>query len=324
MNDSTFPDVLREYRNRPSTAYLEFLRTLGKKTLHVFVEGDGDSSFYRNFLQPYAPSFDQCHFHDCRGKPKVYQTREMIRNKRDRPDWSHTMVLLYFVDKDLSDILEDDYPVASDVFVTDYYSVENYLVSEEMLRIVLEDIFNFHGNHRPMLEPICQNFNRELGRFYEYARTIMAWGIYHKLDRSGIEFEDIKIRRLIDIRVRDGQLKLVRKVQDQSRDLYETLDNMCGVETSVTRGELENEVNSLLKGQHPKAYIRGKFEVEFFLMFLEALRDYFTRRNVSVKVRHGLLGRNVIVHTLGPKVSPPPQSLSTFLDRNLSAGTDPG
>ncbi len=307
-------DELRNSRLSPATAYSEFLDQQKRDSLHIFVEGDSDSSFYRKFFEPYFDKFSNPKFYDCGGKSEVYKTRNKIITRKDPPAWSETMVILYFVDKDLSDLLQEDYPVATDIFVTDYYSIENYLVSGEMLEIIWTDIFNFYGKDRPKFDSFLNEFQVELQRFYEYIRPVMVWGIYHKRNKTSFDFDDIELHKLFSV---NEELKLTRKIGEGTQNLVNELDKMCKIETTQL-GDEEKDILELIEELSPKAYVRGKFEVWFFVKFAKALAK-FIKKDMQIEIRYsqGLLKEDDIVRSLGPKLSPIPKSIFEFLKCNM-------
>jgi len=112
-----------------SGAYQEFLLYYKHKgkTLHLFFEGKDDPSFYSGFineiiindLSPHNTYI--CYSHICGDKYKVYEMYVKITNRFTKSR------CLFFVDKDFSDYLEQNYPYDEHIYVTDFYSIENFL-----------------------------------------------------------------------------------------------------------------------------------------------------------------------------------------------------
>lgn len=302
---------LRNSRQSSATAYKEFLNRQEPVSLHIFVEGNDDSSFYRNFFTPYQGKFNTQKFYDCGGKHQVYETRNKIMTREDPPAWSNSMVILYFVDKDLSDLLQEDYPIGADIFVTDYYSIENYLVSEEMLEIIWEDFFNFYGENKPEFSPFRKKFQKELQCFYDHIRPVMMWIIHHKKNCASLSFSRIRLHELFEV---NESLELRRKIEGDVQSLIAKLDKSCNLTTTTQCFEEEKDIILEL---NPKTYIRGKFEVWFFVKFLEALVEIIRKMKIEIGFSQGLLTEKVIVKTLGPRLKIP-KSISKFLERNLN------
>lgn len=170
----SFLDELLNARESPVPVYHEFLLRYERvnDVIHVFVEGHDDVSFYQGFLAALVPHTHTVEFYRCGKKATVYETRRIIR------DGGHEGVAtLFVVDKDLSDYLEEDWPIASDVYVTDYYSIENYVVSVDMLRRVWNEIFRFR-NISFKFETIATKFSEELSAFHRWALSVTAWIIW--------------------------------------------------------------------------------------------------------------------------------------------------
>jgi hypothetical protein len=93
-------------------------------SIHIFHEGKDDPSFYSNYLERGRLKRQRVYYYLFNNKKGVYFHYEKInwlKFKKNR--------LLFFVDKDLDDILEIKYPHDQNIFVTKYYTIENYLIS---------------------------------------------------------------------------------------------------------------------------------------------------------------------------------------------------
>jgi hypothetical protein len=125
----TFLDELKRARISPISVYHQFLlkNHSSPDGVHVFFEGDADFSFYTGFLHRFIPSSKRLFPYRCGSKANVYDTHSKVMSAPPKG------IVLFFVDKDFSDILNENYPAADNIYVTDYYSVENYVVTEDML-----------------------------------------------------------------------------------------------------------------------------------------------------------------------------------------------
>src|SRR5437016_2126039 len=157
-----FVEVLRHKRENYTSAYLQFILTKQKspKEVHAFFEGHPDSSFYTNFLLRFISNPELLHSYKCGNKKGVYDAYQKIRANK-----MLNKKVVFFVDKDLSDVLDESYPVATNIYVTDYYSIENYLVTEDMLLRVWNELFRF-SNVEIDFRQTREKFQIELKRFY--------------------------------------------------------------------------------------------------------------------------------------------------------------
>src|SRR5438093_13753779 len=121
---------LRNERENPRAAFHLFLLNDSKspKGVHVFVEGHDDISFYINFIHnSVVDPNDVYPPYMCGDKEGVYKAYSLIMNSNPLG------TTLFFVEKDSSDILNEEWTQAPNIYVTDFYSIESYLVSSNML-----------------------------------------------------------------------------------------------------------------------------------------------------------------------------------------------
>ncbi len=301
---------LAQNTHTAATAYKDFLHNQAPNSLHVFVEGDDDPSFYRPVFARYPEDLPEPAFYECGNKYKVYETRQRILDREDPPKWSNTMILLYFVDKDLSDILED-LPSESDVFVTEYYETENYLVTSAMLKTVWVELIHFHGRKKLSFSPVKKKFETELEKFHVFMRQVMVWVIHHRRNGSHPNYDRIDLDGLFEF---GENLDLTYKLNEQECSLTQALDKSTGLTTTAESFQFEEQ---LIQGLHPKSYVVGKFELWFFRKFVLSLVKFMKDKLcVEVSFRDNRIGSVNAVVVLGPRLSPLPESIVSFLDRN--------
>jgi hypothetical protein len=311
----TFVDELRKNRTTSSTAFIVFLQKQRPDTLHMFVEGPDDSSFYRQFVFDYYEDIKNIYIHPCGGKNQVYLTRQKIMSRDNQPNWASSMILLYFVDKDISDILEQTYPSYSDVFVTEYYSIENYLVTEEMLLFVLMDICNFYGHQKPDFDYIQEKFKIELAKFHKIIIPTMIWGIFHKTRTSEFGFDKIQLQDIFDFN-NEAELQDLLPIDLEERISF--FDDMCKVTTDLGEYTVHHpNVENKIKTMNPKYYVRGKYELVFFSKFLRTIVNVLKRNGIDVRYEEALMGRDNVVRTLSPRIHVMPDSIKKFLSQNI-------
>lgn len=312
----TFLDELRCARLSPISVYHQFLlnNPNSPECIHVFFEGQGDYSFYTGFLRRFIPH-PRCLFsYKCGNKTNLYETYSKVMSA------SPQGIALFFVDKDFSDILNESYPTAGNIYVTDYYSIENYLVSEDMLIRVWNEIFHI-PNATMNISNTQIKFLEELERFYEFILPVAAWIVC--LRRSGLnpDLNNINLARFFYI---NNNLTLEKQREIIFEDGIDILDQMCGVTTPVVCRLDSSSVAKELADLNPKMYVRGKFELWFFVKFIqrliEALHLALSEMGENVRVRTPINEGNAI-EVLGPRLQIP-LSLEEFLRRNLELGRE--
>lgn len=305
----SFLDELRRSRESPASAYQLFLLQSPKSRdgVHAFFEGHDDSSFYYGFLAHYAPAPRTIYVYRCGNKEGVYETYAKV-TRSARP----TATLLFFVDKDYSDLLGERHPTAANIFVTEYYSIENYLVSEEMLRRVWEDIFSFTNVHFGF-DGILARFRSELNRFYAFALPLTAWIIFLRQNGLRPNLNDLNLSRVCSF---NNEIALELAEMEKVIEISEPL---CGVKTPGDFASAAPAILVQLSALEPKKYIRGKFELWFFVRFVaklaETLRNTILDGRQSVKLRTSI-GEENAVEVLGPRAVMP-SGLKFFLEQQV-------
>jgi Protein of unknown function (DUF4435) len=321
---------MRKMRMAAAVAVFRFEKETPQSpdSVYAFVEGDEDPFFYTNFLHRFS---DNIYSFPCGGKGGVYEAREKMANRGE-----YLGKALFFVDKDLSDIIpEKSYGQAVNVYTTDYYSIENELVSEGMLSKIWAELLHFRGE-RPDFNSVHQeNFVEELQRFYDLALPIMAWLVYMRRNKRQPDLTGFHFSKLF---AWDDEYKLQYHEDVQQIGLLKFLEQVCEVKEipSSWSPDVEvmlNEVAVLVPKAYaeimlnelavlvPKAYIHGKLELCFFVGFVHGLINFLNTdmRDAGNKIRMKLsLGYGNAVKHLS-RYADIPQSLEKFLRENLKA-----
>ena len=162
-----FASVLKEAKVGRVQVIHEFLTNWDpfKNRLHCFYEGREDEIFYRAFVT--ARSGAQLMAYICGSKDEVYG---VLTSVASHPGCEQS---LFFVDKDLSDVLNEIRQQHQRLFVTHYYSVENYLVRQEVLGRFCRDFIHCRGlvcDHNQS----CADFATAVSDFYAHILPLMA------------------------------------------------------------------------------------------------------------------------------------------------------
>lgn len=158
----SFLDELRAARAAAAPAWLQFTRAYkaDRPAHYLFLEGRLDVPFYISAIRSVFGGESQILSFSCGGKSGVLETRGKVR--KSHPGCHRC---LFFVDKDLSDLLGETDVSASDTFSTDTYSVENYFVSEEALQVVWTEIWGL-SHQDPGWERARRAFLAALRQFH--------------------------------------------------------------------------------------------------------------------------------------------------------------
>lgn len=246
---------MRASRDRPAVlkTSLTILRSSLPTALIFVFEGIDDKSIYYSWLSRINPALSYEPF-PCNGKAQVLTLVEML--ERDLNGLINGVYV--FVDRDFDD-LRGRHP-SSIIFMTDRYSVENYLVSEDVLDEVLKNEFHCHA--RPALRaPLLQLFGSLYTDFLSQTREAnRRLFIARRLCIKLLAPLPEKVSRIAKIGVNkispgDSALELIVRMEREPD------------ESEVA--ELILEFNAL----GPRSRFRGKFALMFFFAWLNSLSE---------------------------------------------------
>lgn len=261
-----FLDILREARESTSSVFAQFLvayKTLGND-IHCFFEGPEDECFYRTHIERQLPKNFVFQSYRCKNKDDVYITHAKISSRiHDQRR------VVFFVDKDLDDILETVRPQDSNIFSTNYYSIENYVVNTTILKRVVREIF--HEFDQEKISAAAAAFETQHKHFNKSITGVMVWIIAARRSNLSPNIKNINLDNLFII---DKDLSFITATAFHDMvDLYKFLEKSAGVRLSEEQLKLCPSINIDVNKLDPKCYIRGKFELWFMVRFLARLQE---------------------------------------------------
>ena len=278
----------------------------GKARLHLFFEGHEDSVFFRSFVTRRLSPSTRTYEYRCDGKSNVYAAFSEIT--RRRPD---VRGVLFFVDKDLDDVVGADWPTDPRIFVTDVYSIENYLVTRAVLEKYYSDAVRLAGVQFEKDE-VGDHFDRQLARFYRTIRPVMAWVLMSRRAGIAVNLNNIDMRHICEWSS-DCE---VRRTDQRLRRLIAASGGLQGDKLFRRLSQAARELGRL----PPKRVVRGKFELWFFVEFwrhvTNKIHDLAKEVGGKVTIRPAL-DRPSAVAILVRYVEIP-RSLDLFLAAHLS------
>lgn len=301
--------------NQPMTSYLTFMQQYkkGESSLHIFYEGDDDPSFYTNFIETFLGNKPKLFYYNCKNKKGVSDTYVKINWQTYKKKRA-----LFFVDKDHEDLINA--PSIKDInfFITKYYSIENYLVNETILHRTLRELISI--NDQDMILQISSKFELQLQKFIELIDVITSWILYHK--KKGLEVKLLKVK-MQQIFYFNDNLEIKRYKKPQSKKILNYLDEKTGINTPNNAWKEIISILRNLKTINYKIHLRGKFEIWFFVNFIEklveGLNNDIPEKNRRYKIKSSLSISNAVA-ILGTRLSIP-VDFKTFLN-NLFSSTD--
>lgn len=236
-------------------------------------EGKDDYIFYRHFLRELKIT-EVANF-TADGKELVLELRDHL----DMYSSDNSIKNLYFIDKDFDGL--KGFSPKKNTYITNRYSIENYFVSDDILRELLKGEFGCNDdNSCKDIDHILRIYEARLLEFFEISKTLNQ--IIHSARKSDIplQINDSSYKKHIkvsldNVELDENHLKKILKSPSIDIDL-------------ISLDEYEEDFNSLDQSDD----WRGKFIFEFFKKFLSSLKDdrsshspqYFVARKTGINL----------------------------------------
>jgi hypothetical protein len=278
----SFLDNLRALRNAPQSVWMEFIGAYRGSSfdIYLFFEGKDDFSFYQPFIRQYWGHRGNILGFNCEGKDEVIAIIPRVKQKLDY-EWRG----LFFLDKDLDDYCCVSRPADCFVYETEWYAIENFIASSSTLTVIWTDLLQL-----PLSDPrhseMLTAFSTAYATFCETMKSVMAWVIHLRRTGRRVNLRDVKISKLIDL---DPECKCVLVAGWADHIL--AASSLHGMTYDAAS---HDTVVSELTGRDPKTYIRGKFDLWYFVAFLQRTLDVLREKatagpaaTCSITIGHG-------------------------------------
>lgn len=259
---------MRDAREVPAVmkSRLAALRAVDPDVLVIAFEGIDDKAVYYHWIKQIAPAFVYEPF-VCKGKTKVLQLKKML--EQDLGELSNGV--LYVIDRDFDDLC--GHQSAEELFMTQAYSFENYLVNEVVLEELLKNELHCHA------EPTCRANIQQLFRT-QYTDFLSA--------TKDLNFRIFVAKKCCIQREKDLPKKLSR-VATVSLSTVSPVQDPVFEQVVLAREPTAEEYAALdveFANLNPADRYRGKFALMFFCHWLCLLaRD---RNHASSELFKGL------------------------------------
>src|SRR5215469_6281732 len=188
----SFIEVLRKSRSTPTAVLHQFLTSYdpNEPRLYVFVEGEPDKSFYKMLIERFLKGSRRLYVYNCQGKRNVYDAWAKVTARH--PTCRN---VLFFVDKDIDDIIGQVWPTDPRIFVTDVYSVENYLVRREALEHYITSFVTVRRVSFD-LAGILAEFDKSLSQYHQIITPISAWIVVMRRQAFRVLLANVRLDQL--------------------------------------------------------------------------------------------------------------------------------
>ncbi len=189
----SYEEKLRGYREARNAVWLQFLQAYARdfRILFLFFEDLASQALYLPVVQRFFPNV-KIRSLPCRTKRDVLSLQ--VRISSDGPMNRRT---LFFVDRDHDDFVGTPQTSTQEIFYTTFYSIENYLVTPDVVREIL---------HQKLcvdqavcdIDAVVANFSRQHKVFLALLRPFMIWAIFHR--RTGtVNLGNVNLARIIEL-----------------------------------------------------------------------------------------------------------------------------
>ncbi len=246
-----------------------------KKTLHVFVEDENDFEFYKKSIEYIYRDYNIISYPK-KGKKNVLASYDIL-------DWNlyNKSRILFFVDKDYEDFLGKNSKIDRNIFVTKYYSIENYISCKKTFKYVLEEIYKIKSE--AIVNELLEKFKISYEKFEEYLLYLTAIILIYRKKEIHMELNELKMDDFFVIK--KLELTLMKYRQEKkfieikrsklcSNYEKEIIKNIKTAEllkktnadlTHISYKTIIENIRKLKLIKEGRCYIRGKYHLWFFL-----------------------------------------------------------
>lgn len=305
-------DELLQEAESEHVAYTEFMTNYKKSDnkLHCFFEGDDDIKYYRIRIESQTQRMIKGY--TCNGVDKLKAIKKLIDDKLEYKDAK----ALYFIDKDYTTQVTN-----TNVYVTPFYSVENFYTNEYTLSKILTDELKIKDGTSDY--NICITLFSDLHKlFHDKLLTFNAWlacqSYLRKQEGISTRLEiDKKVNKYFDDKnIVHSDLSKIYNFEDLND--INTIENTLFIDARKISALILEEKKDFFKTQIPREVFRGKFELKFFISFIKKLLNNIgnkTQTILSKKYSYTLQINHEHVISILSQYAYTPECLPIFLSR---------
>lgn len=306
----TMLDIHEDALGSPNAAYHEFLQCYVKneKSVYAFVEGKQDPNFYRGLIENHLPDEWILKVVKAGNREKVLGVIEVL-------DWSRFSMrrICFFVDRDLSDFLPANSPNVENLYVTDYYSIENQVACGPVFQRVIEEVLNVTMLRPEEVATLTQYFLEDKKIFEEAMTPVMAQVLLWRRAGTRASLDNITPQTFFTFTSGRIQVKAEYKAAEaRIKFASERTSAAMSVPNDLAAAEAEFRA-----ANGPGKFVRGKYIMWFFAESIrvlhQAIPTHFPHHTVP-RARVAMGAGNAII-LIGPRLRMP-ASLRTFLNSN--------
>lgn len=305
IDSDDFVELLSEEAHSTNAAYHTFVTTYqGLGEVHVFYEGEEDTLYYTPYIRRRING-RQLNAYVCGGKWKVVEVRGMIGS--DYPG----VEIMYFIDRDYDDCLGRQAELDDLTYLTDHYSVENELTTEEAFDIVVSDFCGL-GSGDAEYVALRDAYRRALTDGPSEVLLLMAWALAIRSRGDKANLNNVDLKHVLSV---DASGRVSWKPNG-----FERFKRSCAAHVAPPSvADVRRWVKELRSLPAGKA-CRGKFALWLFESVIattvpSAVKEAKARGKKSAKLPNAVREKQYF-EILGGRLTEP-ATLKVFLDERL-------
>lgn len=267
-----------------------------KEKKYIFViEGKSDRLFYTEIIRKFSLNRDKYKFQECGGKQAVLK---LLKDKNK--NFHAESVSLFFIDRDFDDYTQSLPPEHSSLFITDGYSFENYLVTDDCL----SELLSIHcALPREAIQRIIKQYGAAYDKFADFIKPFMKHVIECLINKQNVECFSLEI-----------ESRKKEKLIDVSNDLeFKSLSRQEFEKEFKRKSRTENvsatkKIDDLKNSERDK-WLHGKYALYFMRLFYKKVQEKYNVKNKKSNDYD-------LIEFLSPRISVP-LNLSDFLNRHI-------
>jgi len=288
-------EFMRDSLNDKTVAWMEFSKNAKRSnSLHCFFEGE-DAKYYLDRVEKYTSYlFPDISTYNCDGKGNLLKLHKKISSYEEYK----TLSKAFFVDKDYGlEILDVD----DKVYITPYYSIENFYVNTSSFkRLIMKEfgINTFDDDFKRVTEDFASQYKEFLNiisPLNAFIYSFLQFGEEIMIDKFKLgDFVDIKVDNVTKIRDTDfHSLKAYYKdklERDIARGRPHAENNFKKFNAIIDKVENDFFDNLQKVIDNQETLTHGKMALFFLIKFIEDLKfvnsksRYFSRKRKSVYI----------------------------------------
>lgn len=229
-------------------------------TYYFIVEGKDDIAFYSCVCTRY-PKLSSAEIIPANNRKNVVDTYASV-------DWSiySKKRVLFFVDRDLSEMTSEYTPEDINIYVTDMYSIENSLFNKQLFILILKVFYGLNDMSPEEITRIEGLYQSALERFYSQFYFIMSWILNWRMNGIKCNLNNINDG---DIYCFDKGAFIIKEAYKEPEAIARFIHISCGVEYQE---QDITEYKTILDSHGGIARnIRGKYLRTFFVKLLNSV-----------------------------------------------------